>query len=223
MDVTGAEREATDRPAPFRARSLILGFLLCIPAAMLSAQQPVDSMFSLMVAPISILILLLIINLPFKLFLPKLSLGQSDLIMIFAITSVAATVSGEWSFVHHSAIQDLPAKAATSPVVKDQIMAHLPDWLVEKDKKFIEDVANGGREAGYVLQQMPRLFPKYLAWGMLFFAICFAMLCVNSLMRGSWLKRERLAFPIIQLPIAMTEGGGLGRCGGVRLCGSRSR
>jgi hypothetical protein len=36
------------------------------------------------------------------------------------------------------------------------------------------------------------------------------MLCINSLMRGAWCERERLTFPLIQLPVAMCEKGGAG-------------
>ncbi len=50
--------------------------------------------------------------------------------------------------------------------------------------------------------------PYFLAWGTLLMSMCFAMLCINSLMRGAWCEKERLTFPLIQLPVAMSEGGG---------------
>jgi len=50
--------------------------------------------------------------------------------------------------------------------------------------------------------------PYYLAWGSMFLSALFAMLCINSLMRGAWCEKERLTFPLIQLPVAMSEGGG---------------
>jgi hypothetical protein len=207
-----AEEPADQRPKAFRARSLVLGFLLSIPAALISTHQPVDSMFSLLLAPVSILIFLVAFNNIWGRIIARGKggpLSQADLIMIFAITSVAAACSAEWINVQHSAIQDLPIKK-DAPVVRDQLLKYLPDWFVEKDDKYIKDVANGGRDMGYVLGQLPRLLPKYAAWGLLFMLMCGAMLCINSLMRGAWLKRERLAFPLVQLPIAMTENGGFG-------------
>lgn len=210
MAKPGVEVEATDKPRPFRARSLALGLLLCVPATYITVNQGVDSMFSLLLAPLSILILLLIANIPLRLLAPRLRLTQSDLIMVFAITSVASAVSAEWLGVHHSAMFDLPMRAEQSPVVKDKLLPNLPDWLVSKDPAIPKDIAVGGRDAGYVLGKLPILFPKYLAWGALFFFMCFAMLCINSLMRGAWLRQERLAFPLVQLPVAMTEGGGSG-------------
>lgn len=50
----------------------------------------------------------------------------------------------------------------------------------------------------------------WLGWGGLIISLCFAMICINSLMRGAWNERERLTFPLIQLPVAMAEGGGGG-------------
>ncbi|MFY9234026.1 MAG: DUF6785 family protein [Fimbriimonadaceae bacterium] len=202
--------EARDKPRPFRARALILGFFLCAPAAYISTNQPVDAIFSLMLAPISILILLLLANVPLRLFLPKLALKQGDLIMIFAITSIAAAVSSEWGFNQHSAMFDLPARAEASPLVRDTMLPNLPDWLVSKDPAIPKDIQQGGRGIGYVFEQLPVLLPKYIAWGVLFSFLSFALLCINSLMRGAWLHREKLAFPLIQLPVAMTEGGGSG-------------
>ena len=33
----------------------------------------------------------------------------------------------------------------------------------------------------------------------------FVMMCINTLVRKQWTDRERLTFPIVQLPLAMTE------------------
>src|SRR5688572_25564835 len=97
---------ATDRGGGtrFRARSLVLGFLLCVPAIWITTGQPVDSMFSLLLAPMSILICLIVLNIPLRLLHKSLAFSQADLIMIFAITSVASAAGAEWAFVSHNVI-----------------------------------------------------------------------------------------------------------------------
>jgi hypothetical protein len=37
----------------------------------------------------------------------------------------------------------------------------------------------------------------------------FMMLCINTLVRKRWTEQEKLAYPIIQLPLGLSEGGGV--------------
>ena len=38
--------------------------------------------------------------------------------------------------------------------------------------------------------------------------LLFTLLCLNSIMRKQWIESERLTFPIIQLPLEMTQESG---------------
>ena len=40
----------------------------------------------------------------------------------------------------------------------------------------------------------------------LFFLLVFGMLCINVLVRRPWTEAEKLSYPIIQLPLQMTDG-----------------
>src|SRR5688572_32097387 len=164
----------------FRARSLVLGFLLCVPAIWITTGQPVDSMFSLLLAPMSILICLIVLNVPLRRLHKSLALSQADLIMIFAITSVASAAGAEWSFVSHNVIHALPYQADYSPLIKDKMLPNIPDWLAIKDPALAKDMANGGRGMGHVFGYLPELLPRYLGWGAFIGLICLSMLCVNS-------------------------------------------
>jgi hypothetical protein len=42
-------------------------------------------------------------------------------------------------------------------------------------------------------------------WTMFTVVLLWVMLCVNTIVRKQWMERERLTFPIVQLPLAMTE------------------
>ena len=46
-------------------------------------------------------------------------------------------------------------------------------------------------------------------WGLLFLLMMFAMLCINILVRKRWTEQEKLAYPIIQLPLGLSESAGL--------------
>ncbi|HEX3000409.1 MAG TPA: DUF6785 family protein, partial [Armatimonadota bacterium] len=49
-----------------------------------------------------------------------------------------------------------------------------------------------------------------LVWGSFLFALMLSLLCLNVLLRRQWVERERLNFPIVQVPLAVTENGGSG-------------
>lgn len=205
-----ADTEAPRKLRDFRARAFFLAIILTVPVTYATANAQVSSMFSLLVAPVGTLILLVFLNAFLRKFLPKLALDQTDLILIFAMTSIGSAVAAEWAWVGHSAIHMFPIAADTNPVVKDVMLPNMPDWLIVKDLDQVKDLTTGGRDASYVVGKLPLYIPRYLGWGILFCSITFACFCINSLMRGAWCKTERLTFPLIQLPVAMTENGGAG-------------
>ena len=51
-----------------------------------------------------------------------------------------------------------------------------------------------------------------LAWCAFITTLLFVMLCINTILRKQWTDRERLTYPIIQLPLEMTAGANEGVC-----------
>ena len=54
---------------------------------------------------------------------------------------------------------------------------------------------------------MAWLWPT-LWWTAFVLALSLIMICLNVIVRKQWTEHEKLAYPIIQLPLAITEGGG---------------
>ncbi len=76
-----------------------------------------------------------------------------------------------------------------------------------KDKKFLTDYYRG--ESSFYHWEVVRgwLTPT-LAWGSFLCVLVFLMVCINSLVRKQWTEHEKLSYPIIQLPLELTTGGG---------------
>lgn len=197
-------------PRSVRARAFLLGILLCIPVAWLCVIAPQSAFFSLPVAPISVLLGLVILNVPLRVWVPKWAFSQSDMLIIFAITSVCAAISGEWGRVGQPHTYMFALKGETDPTTRNFFLKYLPDTAVIKDPNVLRDLLSGGHDLGYVWSKLDLYLPKWLFWGGLTCSLMFGMLCINSLMRGTWTEKERLAFPLIQLPMAMAEKGGSG-------------
>ncbi|MFZ4507910.1 MAG: DUF6785 family protein [Fimbriimonas sp.] len=212
MSLTDPEAKASEdsRWPGIRFRAFFIAFLATFPVVYATTNAAQSGIFSLMVAPISALLLIILLNAPLRLWLPKAALNQTDLVTIFALVAVAGAVSGEWVGFGHGATYIYPFLSKTNPTYKDQLMVHIPDWLALKDIAQVQDIEGGGRSWQYVITRLPTYFPIWCAWGGLFFSLFLSMQCINSLMRGAWCERERLTFPLIQLPVAMAEGGGAG-------------
>jgi len=193
-----------------RWRAILLGFVLCFPVVYAVAAQVQSSIFSLMTPPISALLLLVTLNWPLRKLAPKLALTQADLIICFSIVSVAAAIGGEWTGSTIGGVYSFPFHARTEPLYKDHFLKDIPDWLTIHDISKVKEMESGGKGILYSLGKLPLFFPLFAAWALVLVSLCFAMLCINSLMRGAWCEKERLTFPLIQLPVAMAEEGGGG-------------
>ena len=80
----------------------------------------------------------------------------------------------------------------------------LPTWLTVQDAR----VLSGYYEGNSTLYEKMHLraWAGPAAWWTLFILVLmFVMLCINTFVRLQWTARERLTYPIIQLPLAMTD------------------
>jgi hypothetical protein len=196
--------------APMRFRAILAALLLCIPVTYVTTNTHVSGIFSLMTAPISALLLCIILNVVLRKVAPRAAFSQADLIVIFCVTAVAGSIAGEWTSFGMGATYSYPYHSKWSDGYKNGLSKHVPDLLAIKDFEQVKDVQGGGKDIGYVIGRLPTYFPIWSAWAGIICTLCFAMLCLNSLMRGAWCERERLTFPLIQLPVAMAENGGAG-------------
>ncbi|CAN5558106.1 hypothetical protein BH11ARM2_BH11ARM2_24820 [soil metagenome] len=212
MAMTHERDEPVMAPATrgFRMRAVVAALLLCVPVVYAIANQGTSGIFSLMVAPVSALLTLVILNIFLRAVSPKLAFSQTDLIVVFIVVSIAGSVAGEYSSMLHGGSASLPFHAKWNGTAKDKLLPNIPDWLAVKDFDLVKDATGGGKSAAYTFSRIGTYLPVWIGFGGLLAAVCFAMLCINSLMRGAWCERERLTFPLIQLPVAMCEDGGRG-------------
>ncbi len=193
-----------------RFRAVWLGFLWCFPVCYACANQEVSHIFSLLTAPISVLLLMVLANGFIRRVAPKQVFTTADLVIIFSMVAVAGSISAEWIKTFHALTHSLPLAADTNPTVKNTLMPNLPDWLAVKDLAKVQDMNGGGRDLAYANSKIGVYWLTYVGWGFVFLTAVMAMLFLNSLMRGMWTKEERLSFPLIQLPVAMSENNGAG-------------
>ena len=192
----------------FPWRGLLIGLALCPVAAYWAADQMIDVFLSLMVPPVALTFAVVIMNRGLGVVAPRWILRTGDLVIIYAVLSVTTAISAEWSLSITPLIYSFSLFANSGNRMQAQIVARLPDFLFIKDASSLDDFKRGGFDFAYFTHHLGIWWRPVFWWSMLVFLLTFAMLCINNLMRDEWTQREKLSFPIIQLPVVLTEHDG---------------
>ena len=207
MEIAETSTETAER---IGWRAILLAFVLAPVTAWWSVDQTVDIIFSLLIPPTVMTMLLAAINLlVLRRFAPKLALSEGELLIFYAMHAIISALCAEWMWAIQPYIYSYGLYADTDSRFDRYILPHAHPWFfVTKDKApLFKDFSAGGVPPSAILSKLPLWFPYIASWTILVTLICVAMLCLNSLMRDEWTNREKLAFPIIQMPMAVVQVG----------------
>ncbi|GIX06845.1 MAG: hypothetical protein KatS3mg115_1248 [Candidatus Poribacteria bacterium] len=202
-------------------RALLLGVLLIVPnvfwvlevEGMWHSGHPTTiSLFWNVVLNIFVLILL---NLALKRVRPDWALTQGELITVYVMLSIASGLAG-----HDSLALTIPAIphafyfATPENQWAELFFRYIPRHLVVYDPelKIIRGFYEGDALDQFYSWPVLREWLRVTVWWTSFIlALGLVMICINVFVRKQWTEHEKLAYPIIQLPLAITEGGGTSR------------
>ncbi len=205
----GKESVAETAEQWIRFRAILWALLFAPITAFWAVDQGVDVIFSLMVPPVMMTLLMAGINLFLRKFAPRLSLSMGDLIIFYGMHTVLCAICAEWMGVINPYIHSYALYRSGDTRFDKYINPYTNDWFfipVRLADQF-EDYRNGGFGFSYFLTKLP-LWWRYIgSWTLLVSLVCMAMLCINSLFRDEWANREKLAFPIIQVPMEIAKMG----------------
>jgi len=169
------------------------------------------STLPLFIYPIFILFITTVLNLLWRKFSPSSCLRKNELLVIYIMVVVSSTFLGESMLAGMLGSITYPFRYATPENEwKELFFKYIPSWLTVRDEKVLEGFYRG-ESSIYFYDNLKAWFFPLAAWGAFTFALVFIMLCINIILRKQWGEREKLAFPIIQLPLKMTEENGLSR------------
>lgn len=197
-------------------RAVVLGLLLAVVNSIWVTQVEVryymmdGSSLPLFITPIFILLVLVASNalLNATPLLKKVSLRQEELLIAYLMTVVSNTFAG------HDMLQNLFGQMTHAHyfAVQNQwqqlFLERLPKFLFISDgdalKYWYQGNVSPGVAAGYFVHWSVPL----TLWGIFFLTLFSLFACMTVIVRKAWTENEKLAFPIIQLPLMMTEPGG---------------
>ena len=139
---------------------------------------------------------------------PQRALVQSELLTVYVMLSI---ISGVCSLNMLSFLVSgigYPHFFQTPENKWGELFIHrLPTWLTVSDQDSLRNFYSGNSTLYDPANFMPWVVPVF--WWSVFGAVMlFTALCINSIVRKQWVESERLTFPIIQLPLEMTEESG---------------
>ncbi|OIN96161.1 hypothetical protein AUJ66_07220 [Candidatus Desantisbacteria bacterium CG1_02_38_46] len=83
------------------------------------------------------------------------------------------------------------------------LLPHIKGWLTPKDPlvlKYFYEGAPRGTGVPWNAWIMPLFF-----WGLFLVSLYFVMTCMMVILRKQWVEKERLIFPLVQIPVEMAK------------------
>jgi hypothetical protein len=160
----------------------------------------------LFVTPIFYLFVLAGLNSVLLRFRPRWAFTKPELVSIYIMLVLSCTVATHDFIINLMSSMTWPRwQASPSNNWEATIFPHLPRWLYVWDKELLSGALKGSTN----LYTWPilRMWAAPLAfWSVFIFSIGWTMLCFAVILRKAWVDQTRLAFPIVRLPIVLTDG-----------------
>lgn len=191
-------------------RALLLGLALTVPNVFWITTVEVrwyaldGTSLPLFITPIFFLFCLAALNVALRRRFPRFAFTQAELITVYIVLVMGTLLSAHDMFQNmFGSIGDPYRNASPENHWKSLFLPLLPQFWMVRSKAALRAFY-----VGSVNPYDPRYFGPFLKplfWWALFIAVLVGMcLCINILIRTRWTEHERLSFPIVQLPTALT-------------------
>ena len=145
-----------------------------------------------------------LLNIGVRRIFPRIALEPRDLLVIYSMLAVGSAFSGHDCIPRLMGLIPYAFRFATPENDWEALLFHhLPEWLVVKHPKTVTDFYEGKVNfftEGYVQHWIIPI----LSWSAVIFLLMLIFLCLTALLRKQWIENEKLAYPIIQIPLEIT-------------------
>ncbi|MGI5818214.1 MAG: DUF6785 family protein [Armatimonadota bacterium] len=162
---------------------------------------------SLFFNAVFILFVLRLLNDAVRLLSPRMALRRGELIVIYAMVTLASALCGH-DLVQVVAPQIIMPYWLATPANQweDLFFQHLPAHLTISDPRFYRPAFEGG-ESLYTRARLLTWLPPVASWGGFLAVLTTMMLAINALLRRRWMQQEKLTYPITHMPLELTAPG----------------
>ena len=189
-------------------RSIILGLLLIpvnclwVVLAELGWYSGFPTCLSLFFNALFCVFFLVLANLALERVRPAWALKGSEILVVYTMICIASGLAG-----HDSLQLMIPTvthlhRYSAMHGLYEEIMPHVPSWLALDDPVALQG-AYMGQESMYAWANLGPWLVPLAWWSGLVIALCAVMWGINLVFRKQWVEHEKLAYPIIQVPLML--------------------
>lgn len=198
-------------PAAVRLRAFAVGLALIAPCNywVITMEKvrggPFPTIISIFANCVFILALLIALNTLMRRVSVRLALSTAEMLVIYTMLAIGSSLAGHDMMPTLVGMMGHPWRYATPENQwAKSFIPHLPNWLSVPNKTVLKPLYEGNSSLYSDGHWLVWLKPA-LGWIGFIVVLIFVMMCINTLVRKQWTDRERLTFPIVYLPLAMTE------------------
>lgn len=165
------------------------------------------SLNSLFINAIFITFILSILNVALSRISKSLTLRPAEMLLIYMMLAVATSAAGHDTVEMLTQIVGYPFWFATQENEwADLFHGYIPQWLTVENKNVMEGFYTYNEDFydPYIFYAWLR---PLLFWTAFLVVLYFCMMCINIVLRKQWMERERLAFPVAQVPLGLISPG----------------
>jgi len=158
----------------------------------------------LMNGPVLVLFLLVVLNTLLIRVWPGQAFSRTELLVIYGMLIVSLGLLQQGGLPYLVALTTYPYYAASPENQWAQLLLpHIPVWFQVR----------GMAASVWVWEGMPKgtsipwgaWLRPWLAWGAFTFAFMAAMYCLAALLSRDWIHKQRLTFPLVEVPMALAS------------------
>lgn len=194
-------------------RAILIGLILIWPNAWWIYMMEIvrysghPTTISLFFNSVLILLALIALNGFFRRVAPRLMFSQAELLTVYIMINISSAL------VSHDFIQVLvPGMthpfffANTTNQWSKLIVPYMKPWLSVRNKQALDGFYLGN-DNFFAPDNLRWWITPIACWSAFIIVMVMSMLCLVMLLRKQWTERERLAYPLVQLPLDMTQPG----------------
>lgn len=170
-----------------------------------SMNGPYPTNISLFANVLFVIVLLTVANAGVRRFAPRHSLTQNELLLVYVMLSIGTCLTSIdfldvlFSMLGHAARYASPENGWRTLFVR-----FIPPWFSVSDPGAVIPYYLGQGQP-YSLATLRAWAAPLLAWGGFILVLLWVMYCLTLIVRLPWTRYERLSYPILHLPLAVTD------------------
>lgn len=171
------------------------------------SSQSFATIISLFYNVIFCMIVLLVINSLLRRYIPRQAFTTSELTVLYVLLTIGSVMAGHDSTQILWPMIAFPAWFASPANNWARFQSHMPQALTVQNKALLKDYFVG-HSTLCTWDHISIWIVPVLLWTAIIVVMTLTMLCILALLTDRWTRQEKLAYPNIQLPVAMLEEGG---------------